>query len=131
MAAAPPRADAPAHEVDNAVLFEAVGGPLGFELELRALLPGLRDRYEVGADAPLLDDLIRDALVVEPEVARRFVERRVEDGVLNGRVRHGCVGRTISLTKVGSVGSVAWVRLGCCRKGPPAGVATVHVDGRP
>ena len=64
----------------------------GFEVlgpSISADLLRLRDRHEVRRRAAAVDDLVRDPLVVEAEVARRRVERRVQDRVLDDDLRTG------------------------------------------
>ena len=58
--------------VDELVFFDPVLRPLGIKRELLAALllgPGWA---RIGAGAAAVDDLIRDALVVKPEMAVRF-----------------------------------------------------------
>src|SRR5690606_23590915 len=80
-----PPVDALAQLVDELGLLDAVDRLLGVaQLLLGAgLLLGRRHRHEVLAGATALDDLIGDAVLVEPEVARGRVERRVQDRVLD------------------------------------------------
>ena len=61
------------------------------KIELLALLLGLGDGDEVGAEAPRLDDLVGDAVVVELEVARRLLEGRVDDRVLDDDLPHAAL----------------------------------------
>ena len=94
VAALPPKLHASADTVDEFVFLDAVLRPLGVELKLlAALLPGPGNRDEVLADPPGLDDLVGDAFVVEPEMPRRLVKGRVDDGVLNDDLRHDCPGK--------------------------------------
>jgi hypothetical protein len=88
VARVPPSAHEAADLVDVVVLAQPVFGPLCAELELRALLLGLRDRNEIGAGASLLDDLVGDAVIVELEVLAGFDERRVDDRVLDDGFAH-------------------------------------------
>ena len=82
VALAPVR-DGAAHLVDVVVLAQPIVGPLRAELELLALLLGLRDGDEVGARAARLDDLAGDPVVVELEVAARLGEGRVDHRILD------------------------------------------------
>jgi hypothetical protein len=87
-ALAPPSVDLAADPVDEVVLLDSVARPLRVEVNLRLLL-GRGDRHEVRALAALLDDLARDPLLAEAEVARGLAEGRVEDRVVDGGVGHG------------------------------------------
>lgn len=74
--------------VDETVLLEPILGPLCLELELATLLLRLGDRDEVAARTPALRDVARDPFIAEPEMARRFSERRVQDWVFDADVRY-------------------------------------------
>src|SRR5919197_4732650 len=90
VAAPAPELDLRADLVDLAVLSNAVEGPLGHQLELAAgLLPGPRDRHEVGAATPSLGDLVGDAVLVEDEMPLGLQVWRVDDLVLDDAIWHG------------------------------------------
>ncbi len=81
---APPGADMLAHAVDEVVVERLLRGEVAGQRELRAAPRlGLGDRAEVGAAATAVGDLVGDAIVVEPEMARRLAERRVQDRVVD------------------------------------------------
>jgi hypothetical protein len=81
--ASAPQGDALADAVDELVRLDPLRDPVSGKRELRALLLRRRDRDEVRADPSRLDDLVRDPVLGEPEVARGLDERRVDDGVLD------------------------------------------------
>jgi hypothetical protein len=83
-----PAGDGAPDVIDEFVFLDAVGGPLGFELELLALLLGLRDGDEVAGDAARVYGAVGDAVLVEIEVAFRLVVGRVEDRVFDDNFRH-------------------------------------------
>ena len=60
----------------------------GGKCELFVLSPGLGNGYEVGTGPAASDDVVGDSLIVQAEVAARFVKGRVENGVLNGAHSH-------------------------------------------
>src|SRR6185437_857053 len=81
--------DAAADLVDEFVFFDAILSPLGLEEQLfLALLFGAGDGHEIGADVPAINHLIGDALGGEAKMAGRFVERRVDDRVLDDNLAH-------------------------------------------
>ena len=89
VAALAPERDAATDVVDELVLFDAVLGPLGVEQQLLGpLLLRLGDGDEIRTGPAAVDDLVGDALVGEPEMARRLVERRVDDRVLDDDLTH-------------------------------------------
>ena len=75
--------------VDEVVLPDLVRGELGeVELDLLAALARPGNRNEVLARPPPGDDLVGDAVVVEPEVAVGRPVGRVDDRVLDDPIRH-------------------------------------------
>jgi hypothetical protein len=48
----------------------------------------LRNRNEIRTGSALVDNLIRDAFFAELEVARRLLERGIEDGIVDDYRRH-------------------------------------------
>ena len=91
MAALPPLAYPFADSVDEVGLLEPAVGPLRAERELRPFLPGCRDRNEVPAQAPSLDDLVGDALIVEAKVAGGWPVGGVQDRIVDRDGRHGAI----------------------------------------
>ncbi|MCR4412945.1 MAG: hypothetical protein NUV77_11050 [Thermoguttaceae bacterium] len=86
-----PELDLAAHLVDEPVGLDAVGRPLGVEDELLLTPPlsaGPGNGHETGAGATLGDDHLGDALVVEVEMSLGFLERRVDDRVLDDDLPH-------------------------------------------
>ena len=88
VAALAPHADAPTDVVDELVLLDAVLGPLGVKLKLLAFLLRPGDGDEIGAGPAAVNDLVGDALVGKAKMAGRFVERRVEDWILDDDLVH-------------------------------------------
>src|SRR5256885_1073814 len=72
-----PQGDALTDLIDELVRLNALGVPVGRERELRAAFLGRWDRNEVGTDSPARDDLVRDAILAEPEMVSRLDVCRV------------------------------------------------------
>ncbi len=83
-----PDADAFPNLVDEPVLLDPVARPLGLQLQLAATYLRGRDRHEIGAHPPFLDDLVRDPRIPKRPMARRRLERRIQDRVLDDSVYH-------------------------------------------
>ena len=80
---------------------------------LRALLLRLGDRDEIGAGPAAVDDFVGDALVGEAEMARRLVERRVDDRVFDDDLAHRA---TLELQFAGEGGFLSAARKSCASK---------------
>src|SRR5262249_44126011 len=92
--------DASANLVNKVVLADLVRSELGeVEFDLLATLarPGHRD--EVLARAAARHDLVRDAVVVEPEMLVRQPIRGVDDRVVDDPIRHQHRPRVIWLVR--------------------------------
>ena len=90
MAALTPLIDTFSNPVDGGVLLETVRRPLGFETPLTTPLAGRRNRHEVRTRSAAIDDIRRDAFLIESKVPCWLAEGRVDNGVLDdGVTRHG------------------------------------------
>jgi len=93
VAAEAPFGDGVADVVDELVFLLAVFCPFRAEDELffAALLTGGRDWDEVGGITAGFDELIGNASFAEVEMAHRFLERGIDDGIFDDDVGHGRV----------------------------------------
>ena len=66
------------YEIQKGVIrLDGVLCPFSIESELPSTFPGRRDRDEIGAVPPLVNDLVGNALVREPEVPARLFKSRI------------------------------------------------------
>ena len=89
VAALTPLPHAPADLVDEFVFLDTVFGPLGFKGKLAgALLLRFSNGYEIRTSAPLINDVVGNSFIAEPEVARRFDVRRIQNWVFDDNLSH-------------------------------------------
>jgi len=83
-----PEGDAVADVVDEFVFLDPVLRPLRVERQLLPLLFRLGDGNKIRTGPTALHDLVGDPLVAKLEVASRFVERGVDDWILDHDLAH-------------------------------------------